>query len=238
MLLTTFELLVKKIAPPSVTNPFNRLVVQGYFLTVSNLDLTKDIAFYLKFTIPSDDLTYPIEIAVDRELVQQNKNVTPANHIIAYDINGINNFSQLSGGGLANQPFKRYYSTKIILKKGQTVSVQLLPNISYPLIFTAPKPDYDLFTRGKMEIRGFVEIFQAYPSVNEPLQYILPAINVLVSAEIRGTFFPDQSLPLADQDYDQINYSLPIADGKSRITLDGISKEIEPIVENIILTKE
>ena len=232
MLLTTFELLVKKIAPPDVTAPFNRLVVQGYFLTVSNLDLTKDIAFYLKFTIPSDDLTDLNEITVDREFVRQNVNKAPANHIIAYDINGINNFSQLSGGGPPNQPYKRYYSTKIILKKGQTVSVQLLPNAGQQSfnnsnIFTDPPPSYNLFIRSKMEIRGFVEIFQAYPSVNEPLEYVLPAINVLMSAEIRGTFFPNQSLPLAVQEYDQINYALPIADGKSKITLDGISKEIK-----------
>ena len=228
MLLTTFELLVKKIAPPQLTAPFNRLVVQGYFLTVSNLDLTKDIAFNLRLTIPSDDLADPNEIAVDREFVRQNLNISPANHTVVYDINGLNNFSQLLGGtGLA--PFKRYNTTKIILKKGQTVSVQILPNVSGQSFttsntFSGNPLDYNLTIRQKMEIRGFVEILQAFPAVAEPKEYNLPPIDVLISAEIRGTFFPN-ALP-AEQDYDQINYSLPIADGKSRVTLAAAIKSL------------
>jgi hypothetical protein len=57
MLVSTFELLVKRIAPlapPGPSNPVNapfRRVVQGYFLIVTNLDLTRTASFALRITI-------------------------------------------------------------------------------------------------------------------------------------------------------------------------------------------
>ncbi|WP_298140074.1 hypothetical protein [Flavobacterium sp.] len=226
MLLSTFELLVKKIAPANVVAPFNRTVVQGYFLTISNINLTRDITFNLVLTIPSDDLVDMNEIAVDREFVRQNANITPANHIVAYDINGVNNFSQLSGG-FGTNPYKRYVTSKITLKKGQTVSVQILPNIANSSfttnqIFTGNPVNYNLAIRSKMEIRGFVEIFQAFPT--NKFGQSLPATDILVNAEIRGTFL--DSDPVNGEDYDQINYSLELASGKSLTTLAAISNEL------------
>jgi hypothetical protein len=227
MLLSTFELLVKKIAPANVVAPFNRTVVQGYFLTISNINLTRDVTFNLVLTIPSDDLLDMNEIAVDREFVRQNLNITPANHVVAFDINGINNFSQL-GGGAGTNPYKKYNSTKITLKKGQTVSVQILPNIANSSFtanqtFTGNQQDFNLVLRKKMEIRGFVEIFQAFPS-NNSIGQSLPATDVLVNAEIRGTFLDLD--PSNGEDFDQINYTLPLASGKSLTTLGAISDDI------------
>ena len=236
MLLSTFELLVKKIAPANVVATFNRTVVQGYFLTISNINLTKDVTFILQLTIPSDDLMDTNEIAVDREFVRQNANITPANHIVVYDINGLNKFSQL-GGGIGTNPYKKYSTTKITLKKGQTVSVQILPNIAGSSftanqIFTGNPLDYNLAIRNKMEIRGFVEIFQAFPS-NNSIGQSLPATDVLVNAEIRGTFL--DSTPTDGEDFDQINYTLPLASGKALTTLAAISNDIGNIKNEIDL---
>jgi hypothetical protein len=231
MLLSTFELLVKKIAPANVVAPFNRTVVQGYFLTISNINLTRDITFKLVLTIPSDDLLDMNEIAVDREFVRQNANISPANHVVAYDINGVNNFSQLIGGAGTN-PYKKYSTTKITLKKGQTVSVQILPNIANSSFtanqsFTGNPLDFNLAIRSKMEIRGFVEIFQDFPT--NRIGQSSPATDVLVNAEIRGTFLDLD--PTNGEDFDQINYSLAIASGKSLTTLAAIYND--PIFENI-----
>jgi hypothetical protein len=230
MLLSTFELLVKKIAPATITQTFNRTVVQGYFLTISNINIARDVTFSLKLTIPSDDLADPNEIAVDREFVRQNANITPANHIVAYDINGVNNFSQL-GGGFGTLPYKKYGTTKITLKQGQTVSVQILPNIANSSFtsnttFSANATSYDLIIRNKMEIRGFVEIFQEFPTSNT-INQSLPATDVLVTAEIRGTFL--DSTPTDGEDFDQINYTLPLASGKALTTLPAISNIIDGV---------
>ena len=237
MLLSTFELLVKKIAPPEIAAAFNRTVVQGYFLTISNVDITRDIAFFLKLTIPSDDLNDLNEIKVDREFVRQNANISPANHSVVYDINGVNNFSQLKGG-TGTEVYKEYLTESITLKKGQSLSLQILPNIAQKSInsnsvFTGNQIDFNLNIRSKMEIRGFVEIFQAYPNTvigfNTLIGYSLPAINLLVTAEIRGTFL---DAPLfrqdIDLDFDQINYTLPLASGSSLVNVAAITRTFDP----------
>ena len=50
MEISTFELLVKRIAPPPATPDVARRVVQGYFLTITNLE-SKDLTFRIRFNI-------------------------------------------------------------------------------------------------------------------------------------------------------------------------------------------
>jgi hypothetical protein len=53
----------------------------------------------------------------------------------------------------------------------------------------------------------------------------VPAIDVLVTPEIRGTFL-DNDYPSAgttnELDFDQINYGLPVASGKGRNTVESV----------------
>jgi hypothetical protein len=222
MLISTFELLVKKIAPANVTAPFNRIVVQGYFLTISNVNLTRSVTFNLVLTIPADNPQDPVETPFDREFIRQNANVSPSNHIVAHDVNGINIFSQLTGGS-GTLPYKKYSTTKITLRAGQSVSVQVLPNIARNSftanqVFSGNAADFDLISRSKMEIRGFVEIFQVLPN---NLIGNLPATDVLITPEIRGTFLDLN--PQNGEDFDQINYSLPLASGKALNTLAAVT---------------
>ncbi|NJK42196.1 MAG: hypothetical protein HC934_14280 [Acaryochloridaceae cyanobacterium SU_2_1] len=69
-----------------------------------------------------------------------------------------------------------------------------------------------LLTAANLEIRGYVEI-----SVS-PLSAI-PAVQLLVTPEHRGTFIPQDLIPPPDLDFDQLAYALPIAGGKAIIAL-------------------
>ncbi|MCG9889739.1 MAG: hypothetical protein MH252_01530 [Thermosynechococcaceae cyanobacterium MS004] len=81
MLVSTFELLVKPIAPAGAgPASLARTVVQGYFLTIAN---TSSVAAPLRLTFRA---TTP--------------NVDPATTVTIIDSNGTNNFGDLAGGSI------------------------------------------------------------------------------------------------------------------------------------------
>jgi hypothetical protein len=129
MEISTFELLVKRIAPPPAPQDVARRVVQGYFLTVTNLE-SKDLTFRIRFNIskpnPAGD--------PDRTLFN--------NAGLFFDIAGPNTTIPLSGG--ANSTV---FAGSFVLPAKQTASVQLLPNTN---LFAATNPDF--------EVRGFVTL--------------------------------------------------------------------------------
>jgi hypothetical protein len=129
MEISTFELLVKRIAPPPAPQDVARRVVQGYFLTITNLE-PKDLTFRIQFSIskpnPAGD--------PDRTLFN--------NAALFFDIAGANNPIPLSGDANSTT-----FGGSFLLPARQTASVQLLPNTS---LFADQNPDF--------EVRGFVTL--------------------------------------------------------------------------------
>jgi hypothetical protein len=129
MEISTFELLVKRIAPPPAPQNVARRVVQGYFLTITNLesnDLTFRIAFNISKPNPAGD--------PDRTLFK--------NAGLFFDIAGANNPVPLSGGANSTT-----FGGSFLLPAKQTASVELLPNQS---LFADVNPDF--------EVRGYVTL--------------------------------------------------------------------------------
>jgi hypothetical protein len=129
MEISTFELLVKRIAPsPPAPANVARRVVQGYFLTITNLE-SRDLVFRIRFVI-----SQPNPPDVDRTLFN--------NVEVRYDIAGANDLLTLSGG-----PLTTVFTTRFRLPANQTASLQLLPQAKF---FTEDNPDF--------EVRGYVDL--------------------------------------------------------------------------------
>lgn len=202
MEVSTFELLVKRIAPPPTSPTVARRVVQGYFLNISNLE-DEEFLYTLDFHISLPNPPDP-----DRTLA--------GNAVVFLDIAGVNQSLTLSPTGATVSTTR--FSTSFRLGAKQTASLQLLPNLT-PALLAATNPD--------LEVRGFVRlrlpavsgggrpfpIFQRVPQSDSP-------VKVLLNPEIRGTFLPN-NFPGGGGDFDQINYPLTLASGK------GLN-EIEP----------
>ncbi|MFH7245519.1 MAG: hypothetical protein ACHWZW_22010 [Spirulina sp.] len=222
MEITTFELLVKRIAPPppagtpaSLANALgnvSRRVIQGYFLTLSNLE-DRDFTYQLEFHV-----TRPNPINPDRTLA--------GNAIVAYDLAGANSF--LSLNPVAPSPATPVFTTRFRVPAKQTASLQLLPDLAKPGLLSAANP--------QLEIRGFVRLtlpalsqgFRLRPQSTTP-------VKVLLNPETRGTFLPN-TFPNSGGDFDQINYPLQLASGKglNEITPEPGSFLIDPIfVDNV-----
>jgi hypothetical protein len=215
---STLELLVKRIAsitpgtPPSVSAVFRR-VVQGYFLSVANLE-NRRVSFRLTVVIPSaiNPAGAPI-----REFTVTSPGVV-SNQTVVFDVVGSAadpNAGQKSIGELSlvtsTLNYKIYQSTTFTLEANQTGSLAILPNIGV---------NASLVANAALEIRGYVEIEQVRNSF-----FGSPEANILLTPEIRGTFL-DNAWPAvnaADElDFDQINYALPTANGGSAYTLDPV----------------
>ena len=198
MELSTFELLVKPIAPripaavpgSAAVAAVARRAVQGYFLTISNLE-AKDLTFRLEFVISK-----PNPVDPDRTLFN--------NADLLFDIAGANTAITLSGGASATR-----FSGSFRLPAGQTASVELLPKLPLSLL-SNPNPD--------LEVRGYVRLTlpALFKSIGEGFvaQSATP-VKVLVNPEIRGTFLPNNYPVTLTGDFDQINYTLAIASGKA-----------------------
>jgi hypothetical protein len=200
MEITTFELLVKRIAPPPASPTVARRVIQGYFLTISNLE-DKDYTFNLDFHISKPNPPDP-----DRTLTD--------NAEVFYDIAGANTALPLVE--VLPSPITPIFTTRFVLPAKQTASLQLLPRLSKPGLLTDANPD--------LEVRGFVRL--RLPALRRgrfpffPIAQSDRPIKVLLNPEIRGTFLPN-NFPTGGGDFDQINYPLALASGK------GLN-EVEP----------
>ncbi len=190
MELSTFEILVKRIAPlngdPSLTAVARR-VVQGYFLTLSNLEAI--------------DLTYQLEFFISRPNPVDPDRTLDGRADVVYDIAGANNPLFLYGGSGSSR-----FATSFTVPAGQTISVQLLPK---PFLFSDMNPD--------VEVRGYAVL--TLPALFDINSFSFKAqsnksVRVLINPEMRGTFLPNGYPDLLDGDFDQIDYPLAIASGK------------------------
>ena len=221
MIVSNFELLLNRIAnvtnlPASVT-PLFRRVVQGYFLTITNLDKVRTGLFRLKLTIPNSN---------------GNRIINPNNVDCFFD-NGIINNYQLPINRLSiptsTAKSLTFYSESFEIAPKQTGIVLVLPKVT--AFITNPNPD--------LEIRGFVELEQVRQSM---FSFSTPAIDVLVTPETRGTFL-DNAYPTTNTvdelDFDQLAYSLPIASGQAKNTVEALpSFIIPPILSDKITLPE
>ena len=213
MEISTFELLVKRIAPASTAEleDVARRIVQGYFLTMTNLEST-DLVFQLEFLI-----SRPVPSAADRSL--------EGNAVMRYDIAGENQALFLYGGATTTR-----FATAFRLPARQTASVELLPA---PGLILAP------IDTASLEVRGFAMLslpaLLDLGSLNFRAQSSRP-VKVLVNPEIRGTFLPNAFPTTLGGDYDQINYPLAIASGRGMNVVEAepnFSLNIAPLTPTV-----
>ena len=202
MEISTFEILAKPIAPVKGIDPallpVARRVVQGYFLTISNLeaiDLRYRIEFTVSLPVPAD----PNKILLDKK-----------NAFLVIDVEGANFEVPLTQ--VPGKP--KVYRAFFTIPAHKTASVELLPKLPEAL------------DPGLLEVRGYVSLFlpPAIIRLPQPVPKPLPLpqpqskrpVKVLLNPEIRGTFLPNDFPSRANTgfDFDQINYTLAIASGK------------------------
>jgi len=220
MEISTFELLAKPIAPvmgiPPALLPVARRIVQGYFLTISNLepiDLRYRIEFTVSLPVPPD----PNKILIDKK-----------NAFLVVDVEGAN--FEVPLAQVKGKP--KVYRAFFTIPAHKTASVELLPKLPEAL------------DPGLLEVRGYVSLFLPLRRVfPRPVPQSRTPVKVLLNPEIRGTFLPNDFPSRANTgfDFDQINYTLAIASGKG---LNEITPEkglefslelqtIEPILEQL-----
>ncbi|MEZ0484637.1 hypothetical protein [Fibrella aquatica] len=208
-LLTTFELLVKRIAPTpgGPANPSNapfRRIVQGYFLTISHIPDNNSAALPLKMRFTTN--------IVNQDVLDPNNRfyrgligstLANSNHSLVVDNAGAQTTSLLTA--LAVLPSSQQFdSNPFTIQPGQTISVALFPNVGNPFVLSAEN----------LAVRGYAEIL----TVNGQAA----GEQLLISAEQRGTLL-DNDYPVFNNadvlDFDQIAYSLPLAGGGALIKI-------------------
>lgn len=144
MEVSPFELLVKPIAPRSpgvsILNKVARRVIQGYFLTISNL-MRDSIKLKVSFTISAPDAGFAFP---DTRILLNNA-------ILLYDVAGNNqllNYTEIASS--ANE-FIIYESDSFLLPPLATGSLELLPDVGKFILNPDPQ----------IEIRGFASLFSS-----------------------------------------------------------------------------
>lgn len=188
MEISTFELLAAPIAPvmglPPALLPVARRVVQGYFLTISNLEPIS--------------VRYRIEFAISLPVPANPNKILLNNAVLVVDVEGLNTPIALTQ--VPNKP--QVYRGFFTIPPHKTASVQLLPKLP------------DVLTPGLLEVRGYVSLFRVrtkfpfFPSL-PPVKVLLnPEIR---GTFLPNDFL---SAARTSPDFDQINYTLAIASGK------------------------
>lgn len=208
-LVSTFELLLAPIAPASGPGTedvavFARRVIQGYFLTISNLECDRELQIEVRATIP------PAGAGADAA----SKELSSTNHFVFFNVGGAINPPKTMSSSTETCGNTKNFTTTIKIPGGQTGSFALLPNIL----------DDSIRDMAKLSIRGYIEL--RLTGKREPFKSVtLQEARVLLSAEHRGTFLP-QELEEGDAfdsklkyDFDQLAYALPIAGGDPVVTI-------------------
>jgi hypothetical protein len=204
MEISTFELLAKPIAPVAgtVLSTVGRKIVQGYFLTISNLE-SFPVDYRIEFTIRKPNNN---PAGLNRILRSNNLPNAIVNAVIFLD--SVNDNQPITLIKDPDQGQTERYRANFTIAGRNTASFQLLPNL--PDVLTIPR---------LLEVRGFVSLFRRRPNAAA-----VAPVRVLLNPEIRGTFLPRNFPPPANPplpsdadskfDFDQINYTLAIASGK------------------------
>lgn len=213
MEVSTFELVYKPFTPSfgnAQLAALARRVIQGYFLTVSNL-AAQDYKYQLEFRIS-------LPTSGDTNRLMEN------NVVIFADVAGTNTPLTLSRNSNSN----RYVSGLFTIPAGQTALVAVLPNFVGSLANLSPQ----------IEIRGFVSLripalFRPRSFFTQPQSDPNVPVQVLLNPEIRGTFLPnDFPADLTDLDFDQTNQTLAVASGKA---LNLINPEPGSLLKPVVI---
>ena len=205
MLISTFELLLNK---PQLPRPLinavpklasiGRELIQGYFLTISNLE-SHDITLLVSFKV----LKGFSETKFDEITTEA-----------FYDFNG-DNFPETMIDVTTTENTRSYTLTLPADDTGLFI-LQPDPKLLVDLLEKEKPTDEDI-KKTEVEIRGYVSI-QLLPSNSQET-------NILLTPEHRATFYNLKELlkeknsdPLAVQP-DQIAYALPIAGGNPHLIL-------------------
>ena len=194
MSISNFELLIGRIAP-GPASPLNRRVVQGYFLTITNLD-NRPVQLVIKMTSPAGGGTRQLDIGLP---------ATASNTNVVFD-NGTSN-------DVAIPCVITPSAVNTIAYRTQTDNADPLKNLQpiqpqqTMLITVLPNVGSFNFSGLGIEIRGYLEIRQEFKA-DGTLQ---PPAKLVITAEHRGTFL-DNNFP-GIGDYDQISYALPFGNG-------------------------
>jgi hypothetical protein len=191
MLVSTFEVLVKPQLPPIPgTENLSRKVIQGYFLTIANVNffpVTLSIVFTIKFP-QNPDPTAPILLPKDFD-----------DFLNAVDISGVNL--------LAPEPQAQLVPEILPQTNKARLTFTLPENATGLLILQANILRPEVKAEANFEARGYAEIFLSSLSGSD-------TATLLVTPEHRGTFFKDlKGETLADVGLDQIAYALPVSNG-------------------------
>lgn len=234
-IISNFELLVKRIGPPSgPPAPFNaafRRLLQGYYLTISNPN-DRDVNLKARAVFPrinSSGKTSPFTVN-ERELVG---GVTP-NHVYAYDRTG-----DITNAAAAPRELLgalRLYRSKTESKTFETNIFSLDCNQT-GLLNIVPKPSAAAVPNPEIEIRGYIRLIQTYliRIIRRPnglclIVFTRPdPIDLLVTPEIRGTFLDDNYPSPGTLDFDQSNYALPTSTGSAMVRVEDIQPPFEVV---------
>lgn len=210
MEVSTFEILYRPLTPPlgPGTEAIARRVLQGYFLTVSNLDETNDFLFRIEFRI-----SLPDPPNASRTL--------DGNALLISDVAGPGNVFNTM---LTNSPAgSNRFTATFSVPAGGTGLVVLLPNITAPNFFSTGPAD--------IEIRGNVSLvlpctFQPSPPLafgRLQKQPGAPA-KVLLNAEHRATYLPAgwPNMAEGDLDFDQTGTAVALASGKGLNEVESV----------------
>jgi hypothetical protein len=188
MLVSTFEVLVKSQLPP-VPNPppalvnLNRRVIQGYFLTIANVNffpVTISVVFTANFTPGGNPVNF-------------------ATFLTAVDIAGINLIPPAPGAPrLIPEVLGNKARITFTIPANTTGLLILQPDILQPAVLAA----------ANFEARGYVEIFLSSlsGSTNEATLIVTPEQRGTFYKDLNV-------VPPADAGLDQIAYSLPVRNG-------------------------
>lgn len=228
-IISNFELLFKPIAPQGgPATEIARVVAQGYFLEVSNLE-SRDIILIFRTRTSIKQLTDSV-----------NTEFTATNNSVVYDITqdniNIADDFMASYGPLIPNKQSGHFINCLPLPAGQTASIAVLPNIQQ--LLTSPGgPAFDLAIRGYTELVLAPDISNISPFTVSP-----PAsARVLVSPEHRGSFIDPEfdfgNIGIqTDLDFDQLAYSLPTANGQALQELTTYADFDDPFLDLVTTT--
>lgn len=211
MEVSTFEILYRPLTPPlgAGTEAIARRVLQGYFLTVSNLDEDNDFLFRIEFRI-----SLPSPANPSRTLDN--------NALLISDVAGPGNvFNTML---LNSPPGSNRFIANFTVPAGATALVVLLPNITVPNFFSTGPED--------IEIRGNVSLilpctFQPRPPLAFGTLQPQPGApaRVLLNAEHRATYLPPGWPATAedDLDFDQTGTAVALATGQALNEVESVS---------------
>jgi hypothetical protein len=189
---SNFELLVKPIIPRVADQlGAGRTVIQGYFLSITNLNSANDpqsfepLAFNLKFTATSP-------------------NFTVANVVAFWDTTGVDIPVEGTAAIVASTSELTF---KLTLDRGDTGLFILQPNITNP----------DLITTANLELRGYVEISLGANAASADL--ILTPEHRGTFLPVGFQIPRPGTLPPSRSDFDHLVNSLPLVGGNSLFKL-------------------